>query len=124
MFFESPDFSSSAGWSMGKVNYYNLRKFAKYLPARKVPITTLIADDTRLLEAATAQYAYPESWALTYFLIKTMKRQYAEYLQDLATLEPLVETSRSERKEMFQKHFGEDLLQLDRKFIQYMRTVR
>jgi hypothetical protein len=124
MYFESPDFSSSAGWSMGKVNYYNLRKFAQYLPQRTESIATLIGGDERMLEASTAQFAYPESWALTYFLMKTKKREYADYLQELATLPPLGETTPRERIDMFKKHFGEDLQALDRDFIQYIRAVR
>ncbi len=124
MFFESPDFSSSTGWSMGKVNYYNLRKFAQYLPQRRESVAALIADDSRLVQSATAQFAYPESWALTYFLMKTKKKAYADYLQELATLEPLGETTPRERVDMFKKHFGEDLQQLDQQFIQYMRIVR
>ena len=124
MYFESPDFSNATGWSMGKVNYYNLRKFLTYLPRRNETLATLIADDNRLTQAATAQFGYPESWALTYFLIKTKKKEYAAYLQELARLEPLGETTPRERIDMFKKHFGEDLQQLDRKFIQYMQGVR
>lgn len=126
MYFESPDLSNSAGWSMGKVNYHNLRGFAQYLPNRPADsLTTLITEDQRLLDAKSARTAYPESWALTYFLMKTKRKNYAAYLQELAKLPPLGEKqSPRKRLDLFKKHFGSDLEQLDQQFIRYMRSVR
>lgn len=125
MFFESPDFKSSRGWSMGKVNYHNLRGFAQYLPQRGADsLTSLISDDERLLSSETARTAYPESWALTYFLMKTKKVEYSAYLQELATKRPLESDKPRDRVELFKKHFGEDLEQLDQDFIKYIRTVQ
>lgn len=125
MYFESPDFSSRSGWSMGKVNYHNFRKFAQYLPTRPADsLTSLICSDQRLLDSSTAVHAYPESWALTYFLMKTQKENYAAYLKELANLPPLGETSERERVDLFKEYFGGDLLQLDQEFIKYIRKVR
>ena len=124
MFFESPDFSSTTGWSIGKMNYYNLRGFSSYMRTRHPgSLVTLIADDSRLLDGKTAQFAYNESWALTYFLMKTKKREFADYLKELATLKPLDETSPRDRIDMFKNYFGDDLEKLDKRFIQYMATV-
>ncbi len=126
MYFESPDFKSQTGWSMGKVNYHNLKGFAMYLPKRPADsLITLITDDSRLLSADTAQAAYSESWALTYFLMKTKRQNYAAYLQELAQLPPLGEKQTArERIDMFKKHFGDDLAELDQKFVRYLRSVR
>lgn len=124
MYFESPDFGSSSGWSIGKMNYYNLRGFAGYMRTRKPgSIVSLIADDARLLDGKTAQFAYNESWALTYFLMKTKKREFAAYMKELATLRPLDESTPRERIDMFKNFFGDDLAKLDAKFIQYMATL-
>ncbi len=126
MFFETPDVSNSQGWgTIGKVNYHNLRLFAKYLPQRPADsLATLIADDARFRDTAQAVHAYPESWALTYFLFKTKSKAMSEYLAELSKLEPLGETAPHQRLEMFKKHFGSDLAKLDRDFIDYIRRAR
>lgn len=124
MYFESPDFSSSSGWSIGKMNFYNLRGFAGYIRSRKPgSIVSLIADDSRLLDGKTAQFAYNESWALTYFLMKTKKREFAAYLKELATMKPLDESTPRERIDVFKNYFGDDLAKLDAKFVQYMASL-
>lgn len=126
MYFESPDLSSRSGWSMmGKVNRHNFEKFAGYLRRRpQDSLATLIISDDRLLIAQKALDAYPESWALTYFLMKTKKQAMKAYLQELATHPPLGSIDEKERIEMFQKHFGSDLTKLDRDFIRHMHQVR
>ena len=73
------------------------------------------------IDATTATKAYPESWALTYFLFKTKRKQTTAYLKELAELPPLGEVSARERLELFKKHYGEDLAKLDQDFIAFMR---
>ena len=127
MFFESPDRGKqSGGWkTVGAVNYHNLRLFAQYLPRRPADsLTSLITDDSRLQQAETATQAYPESWALTYFLLKTKSKQYVAYTRELAKLPSLGESTPRERIDLFKKHFGDDLGKIDRDFIKYMRRVR
>lgn len=125
MFFESPNPKSRGGWSMGNVNYHNLNLFNQYYsrfrPADS--LATLIASDKRMLETQQAVYAYPESWALTNFLIRKHGRQYGAYLNALADSVPLGETTERERVELFKKHFGDDLMELEKEFIRYMRIV-
>ena len=126
MFFESPDASPSArGWGrIGKINQHNFKLFAQYVRARpRDSLVTLITNDERFKKTATAAQAYPESWALTYFLIKTREKDYVKYIQELATQQPLNEMSDKERLNLFKKHFGEDLSKLDRAFISYMRRI-
>lgn len=126
MFFETPDTNSARGGAtIGKINYHNLRLFANYLPKRPADsLTTLITDDTRLQNPNTASDAYSESWALTYFLLKTKSKQYVAYLEDLRTLEPLVKTLPRDRVALFKQHFGDDLSKLDSDFINFTRKLR
>ncbi len=125
MYFESPDFGSSTGWSMGKVNYYNLRRFAQFVPRRKADsLTTLIANDDRLLNTQQAANAYPESWALTYFLMKAYKKEFVNYMQALSELPPMGTTDDRAKVEMFQSHFGDDIQGLNREFMRFMQRVR
>jgi len=126
MFFETPDTNSARGGAtVGKINPHNWRLFANYLPKRPADsLATLITDDSRLQNPNTASDAYSESWALTYFLLKAKPKQYVAYLEDLQKLKPLVDTPPRDRIFQFKRHFGDDLQELDKEFITFIRRQR
>nr|WP_283431312.1 DUF1570 domain-containing protein [Neorhodopirellula lusitana] len=126
MFFESPDLSNPRGWrGVGRVNRVNLNRWKRYLPSRPGDsLATLVADDARFQSSATAEAAYGESWALTYFLIRTMKREYIDYLERLRQTQPLQQYTQRERIEMFETAMKMPLAKVDEKFLAYMRRVR
>jgi hypothetical protein len=123
MFFETPDANSPKGWgAIGKVNPHNLSLFAQYVPQRPADsLLTLISRDQRMRDAETSSQAYPESWALTYFLMITKNKQLVAYLEELSEQPPLGETPERERIALFKKHFGDDLAQLDKDLINFYR---
>ena len=126
IYFETPDLKSAKGWrnigGTNRVNLVNFRKFAQRRPAGA--LQTLLSDDKRFREQATAADAYAESWALTYFLLTTRKDDFVKYLQAMAEQGPLVEVPVADRIALFQKHFGEDLAALDADFLRFMRGVQ
>ena len=126
MFFESPDFKSPKGWrAIGKVNQVNLSRWRNYQRNRPAEsLVTLLADDSRFNNASTALAAYGESWALTYFLIKTRREKYVSYLRELSKGKRLIERTKKERIEMFESSFGETIVGLDKAFVTYMRRIR
>lgn len=125
MYFESPDFKNKSGWSMGKVNRHNLLKFKQNFRQRKPDsLSTLISTDKRLLNSREAALAYPESWALTFFLMKTMKEEFRGYLTELQELPPLGPMLEKKRVETFKKYFGEDMQVLERNFLRYISRQR
>ncbi|MCA9192218.1 MAG: DUF1570 domain-containing protein [Planctomycetales bacterium] len=126
MFFETPDVSNSKGWgAIGKVNLYNYQLFAQYLKRRSSDsLTTLIADDDRFRNAESAKDAYAESWALTYFLMKSRAREFSKYLQEMSQLPPLGEVDARQRLDTFRKYFGDDLASLDREFLNYLKRLQ
>ena len=127
MFFEVPDGRSTRLWgSVGRVNPYQLVQFGQYLRTRPADsLTTLISDDARFAgEKDRYTAAYAESWALTYFLIKKHKKDYAAYLKDLSELEPLGEPDARRRVETFKTHFGQDLAKLDMEFLRFIRNLK
>lgn len=126
MFFESPDLSNPRGWrGIGRVNEVNLSRWKRYLVRRpKDSLLTLLADDARFRSSATAEAAYGESWALTYFLIRTMKKQYIDYLKQLGEARPLQDYTGRERIELMESCMGMSMSELDEKFVAYMRRVR
>jgi hypothetical protein len=125
-FFEAPDFNSPRGWrSIGRVNQVNLQRWRKFLPTRPAEsLTTLLADDTRFRNAATATNAYAECWALTYFLLKTRRKEYVEYLRMLSEGKPLAEKTRRERVQMFEQAFDTTVAETDKAMVAYIHRLR
>lgn len=126
MFFETPDANNPKGWgAIGKVNPHNMRLFAQYVPQRPADsLLTLISQDQRLRSADTSSQAYPESWALTYYLMILKNKQFVAYLKELAEQPPLAgESSERERIDLFKKHFGADLTELDKDLINFYRRM-
>ncbi|WP_197356573.1 DUF1570 domain-containing protein [Aureliella helgolandensis] len=125
MFFETTDIGNTRGWgAIGKVNYHNYVMFGKYLPSRKpASLPELISDDSKFRDSATASQAYPESWALTYFLMMTRNKDFVAYMKSMQQLPPLGETSPRERIDLFKQHFGE-LGELDQDFLRYVTRLR
>ena len=126
VFFESPDFASLRGWrGVGRVNRLNLMRFRHYAAQRPADsLITLLSDDARFRQSATAVSAYAESWALNYFLLKMRRPQYVAYLKQLSQRPPLEQLQPRERLEQFQAAIGLDLQTLDRQFMIYMSRVR
>lgn len=125
-FFEAPDFDNPRGWrSIGRVNQVNLHRWRRYIRRRpEDSLRTLLADDSRFRSSATAESAYAESWALTYFLLRTRRDEYVEYLRELSEGTPLAEKTPAERIETFEAAFDTTLAELDRELVIYMRRVR
>ncbi len=125
-YFEMPDLKSRSGWrTVGQVNTARYQQFRDYLKRRPADsLTTLITRDDRFRNAETAGDAYAEAWALTYFLIRARRPQYAAYLKRLAAKPPLVWDSPEQRLADFQAAFGDDLERLEKDWMAFMRRVR
>ncbi|MEX2173370.1 MAG: DUF1570 domain-containing protein [Pirellulaceae bacterium] len=125
IYFETPDLQSPKGWrNIGGVNRVNLINFRKSLRKREADgLVALLSDDQRFREAETAAAAYAEAWALTYFLLRTRKDEYAKYVQSLAEQTPLADVAPEQRLAEFKKFFGDDLPRLEAEFLRYMRSV-
>ncbi len=125
-FFESPDTRNPGRWrSIGRVNQVNLMRWRRYIGNRPAEsLATLLADDTRYRNTASTSDAYAEGWALTYFLIKTRRPEYVDYLKSLSQGKPLAERTQRERIDMFEKAMKKTLVEIDKDFVDYMRRVR
>ena len=125
-FFETPDLRNPGRWrTIGRVNPVNLMRWRRYLPNRPAEsLATLLANDDRYRNPATAPDAYAEGWALTYFLIKTKRREYVGYLKLLSEGKPLAEKTKKERIDVFEEAMGCTLVELDKSFVSYMSRIR
>lgn len=87
MYFETPDLRSGSGWTtIGKLNLARLRQFKDYAESRRPAdsLVALISGEDRFRDPEAAADAYAEAWALTYFLIRTRRDDYVQYLRMLA----------------------------------------
>ena len=127
MYFETPDLRSRTGWrTIGKPNPLRFRQFQDYAAKRRGDdsLLTLIQSNDRFQDPQLAADAYAEAWALSYFLIKTRRKAYADYLGRISTKPPLIWDKPQQRLAEFQAAFGEDLAKLDREFLRYLSRLR
>jgi len=125
VYFEAPDLTSSRGWrGIGHVNYPRLATFRRNLPRwRRDSLVTLVANNQRFRDPRTAVAAYADAWALSYYLIKFRKKEYAAYLKMLADKPPLAEADSGTQLAEFKQYFG-DLKSLERDFLKQMSRLQ
>ncbi len=125
-YFETPDIRSKTGWkTAGQINRARLKRFKEFLTARRETdsIETLIRNDARLTSPDTAEDAYAESWALTYFLVRKQVANYVKYLTHISAKAPLDFPTPDQRVAEFQDVFG-NFKKLDTEFVKYLKTLR
>jgi hypothetical protein len=125
MFFESPNRQAAEWKGVGEINRPRWNLFhQEYLSMGRSPdIRLLLRDDDRLRDRRTALLGYAESWALTYFLMKTRPARYHDYLKILAEKPALVQDPPEQRLADFQSAFGTDLEKLEEDLMRYMRSL-
>jgi hypothetical protein len=115
VYFERPDLG---------VNYPRWDRFLDSLDAGTAPpLTRLVADDEMFRHPETAVDSYAQAWAWNYFFIKWRPKEYAAYLKDVASQEPLSQPIPKVRLAMFRKHFGSDFAALEDEFFRQMRRI-
>ena len=117
MFFEVPDLDSRTGWkTIGRVNAPRLKDFRETnrSPREFLPLAELIRSDASFLNADQSRAAYAESWALTFFLLKTRRDDAVTYLKSVQRKPRLIADAPDDRLREFQSVFGEfDALEHD-----------
>jgi hypothetical protein len=125
MFVEAPD-AAALNWTrIGEINKPRLDLFRKrHFGSNAVPVEIgpLIKSDDLLRGKDTALEAYSDAWALTFFLIRTHREQFFQYLKSLAKKRPLDQDTPEQRLADFQAIFGE-LQPLQDEFVRYMRAL-
>ena len=109
MYCETPDLDTGSGWgSIGKLNAARLRDYRDFVDTRRggESLLSLVSDDARLRDPATAADAYAESWALTYFLIRTRRDAYVSFVRNVAAKPRLTWDTAEERVAEFEAAFG------------------
>jgi hypothetical protein len=126
MYFETPDLRSGSGWrTVGRVNTLRLRNYGDYVRSRRPgdSLKEMLKTDAKFHAANTALDSYAEAWALTYYLIKTHRADYTQYLERLSKKGiALKKDTREERLADFEAAFGK-FDEVERGFFRYMNNL-
>jgi hypothetical protein len=124
--FEAPGVYDSRNHAQAtdRVNREQLRAFQQLVTPRHRPevIAAVMASDD--LFRANPAVAYAEAWALTFFLVETQPRKYAEYLKRTAAHRPFHQCTASERTADFTAVFGSDWRMLEARFLRFIAGVK
>jgi hypothetical protein len=126
MFVEAPNLQAPNWNRIGEINKPRLDLFLKRhfgTSSVRVDIQSLIRSDDLLRNKETALDAYADCWALTFYLIRTHREQFFQYLKNLAKKPPLDQDKPEQRLADFQAAFGNDIGQLEEEFARYMREL-
>ncbi len=126
--FEAPGIRDSSksrgGNAKQRINRERYLWFQNFKQERRKPysLETFIADD-KMFESAALD-AYSQAWALTFYLIETRPRKYAELLKIIASKDPMYEYKSRDRVKDFQKVFGSNMKLLDADFVRFMDRLK
>ena len=107
-----------------RVNRLRLRDFRQVVVSRHRPqlLAKMVASDE--IFHSDPQTAYAEAWALSFYLVETQPRQYAQYLKRTAARLPFRQYTAAERTADFAAVFGGDWRMLEARFLRFMAGVK
>ena len=107
-----------------RINRERLEEFRQYRNSRRKPdsVMQLIASDRVFDRDAAA--AYGEAWMLTFYLVETLPREYAQYLARTASRPAFTEYTSAARLQDFTAVFGSDFRMLDARFLRFVDSLR
>ncbi len=126
LLFEAPGVWNAHQHRLAKdrVNPARLSLFREYMnaerPAGSLPL--FIQNSERVFAAAPG-IAYPEAWALTFFLSETEPTKYLQYLARTAAREPLKKYTAPEQLKEFTDVFGTDLKMLEARYLRFIQQL-
>jgi hypothetical protein len=125
IYFETPDLTSTRGWTtIGEVNQVRLRQFRRFDQRRPDDsLLSLVGTDDRFRTTGLATDAYAEAWAFCYFLIRTQRDEFAEYLRILQSKQPLDSHTPQQRLEDFVTAFGKTPEEMNEDFVRHIRRI-
>jgi hypothetical protein len=108
-----------------RINRTLLAAYRQYVASGRRPkdaIAKFIASD-RPYESST-EHAYPEGWALSFFLCETEPKKYFRYLAKTASTPPFTAYRSPERLKDFTDVFGSDLAMLDARLQRFIAGLK
>lgn len=124
MYFETPDLEARSGWkTIGQINPARLDRYRSLAKQQPPEIRSIIATDDRFRDPQTAIPAYAEAWALHFFLLRTQKGKYNNYLSVLGAKPPLKWDTPEQRVADFEAAFG-SLAEIESEQAKFMARLR
>jgi hypothetical protein len=108
-----------------RINRTLLVEYRKYVASGRRPkdaLATLVSTD-RLYESRPLD-AYPEGWALSFFLCETEPKKYFRYLSQVASKPAFTAYRGPERLQDFTDVFGSDLAMLDARLQRFIAGLK
>jgi hypothetical protein len=106
-----------------RLNLGRLNAFRRNLPQREKGTLAQLVSSDRLFDTNSGA-AYAESWALTFYLVETLPREYARYLALTAARPGFEDYPSAQRLADFTSVFGGNLELVETKFLRYMAELK
>ena len=128
-YFAPTSFGKNLTWKgAGRINDLRMYELDRYLK----DLTDEAADGSMIEQTVAAarlsSAGYASAWALTHFLAKNHKSEFARYVREISKLGPLEGFTPAnggtvvlDSLEPFRRHFGEDLAVLETQLIAYLK---
>ncbi len=124
--FEAPGIRNRASGPqvMNRINPERFGWFKEFVKKRRTKdsLETFVGGD-ELFRSNTLD-AYAQAWALSFFLIETRSRKYAEFLKLTAEQGNLKNLTREKRVAMFQTAFGSNSKLLEAEFLRFYERLK
>jgi hypothetical protein len=124
--FEAPGIRNSSANSGVKmrINRDRFIWFGNYSKSRRKPrsLESFLASDDAF--KSDVLDAYSEAWALSFFLIETRPRPYADYLRTIAARDPLLVYSAEQRVADFKQTVSKELPLLEAEYLRFIGQIR
>ena len=120
--FEAPGMRSSslAKTPGAKLNLMRLHNFTDFVTHRRQPKSLAAFVQSDQTFAANVLDGYAQAWALTFFLVETRPREYAQLLHTVATRPAGEVYEDKQRLADFESAFGRDWVLLESKFLRFI----
>ena len=126
VFFEPPNLKTQTGYQpIGSISPLHLGTYRAASRVGKImKLEELVSHDRAFRESATIRMAYAQSWALTYFLVRTRREEFLTYLQIQGAKQSLSAYSPEGRLRDFETAFDGTMRELQREFQRYMQRLK
>jgi hypothetical protein len=107
-----------------RINRERFEEFRQYRASRRKSdsLMQLIGSDRAFDRDASAAYA--EAWMLTFYLVESLPREYAQYLARTASRPAFSEYTAAARLADFTAVFGSDFRMLEARFLRFVDSLR
>jgi hypothetical protein len=101
--------------------HYGFQKFVK--DGRPESYLEIFIRDDKSFDTQMG-HAYAQAWALSFWLIETRPREYAKFLQKMASTEVTQQLTPESRVDLFKESFGKNLVMLDAEMLRYYARLQ